>query len=515
VARRFLAVFYPDAEFASTELVVRVGPGEPTPDASPSHGAEAAEREGSENTSTRDDDPSERLLDALPPFPDHFVARGRVRLVAGWQEVAGLSGDDETPARAGAAGDRSPAREAEPEQSLPKLREGDRLEGSFEPLAKQTRPPSRYTEATLLGAMESAGKAIEDEALRQAMKDCGLGTPATRAAIIETLLKRGYVSRDKKHVVPTPLGMALIDALPVQSLASPELTGSWEARLARIARGEDSRDAFMADIAAFVREVVEAIRGAAPPSAPSVTPEPGPRVGRCPRCGGDVVERVRDYACAVGARPCGFSLPKLIARRAISPALASVLLGQKRTQVLRGFKSKQGRSFAAALVLDEGGEVRFVFAYGGEPTISPPDSSHEAPASPPPAPPPPRPRATAARVAKPSARPRASEPAPPAADLAGLVCPRCKQGALVTGKRGWGCARWREGCGFVVWFETAGRRITATQLRELIEKGRTRKGRWTPGNGPPVPGHLVLDVTAQGGAVRFEPAAPPRSRVNR
>ena len=139
---------------------------------------------------------------------------------------------------------------------MPPLIEGQPLDGRFEPLAKKTQPPRRYTEATLLSAMESAGKTLTDDELRAAMKDTGLGTPATRAAIIETLLKRGYAQRDKKLVIPTATGMGLIDALPVQSLASPELTGTWEARLARIARGEETRLAFMTDIATYVRDTV-------------------------------------------------------------------------------------------------------------------------------------------------------------------------------------------------------------------------------------------------------------------
>src|SRR4029077_19883056 len=127
------------------------------------------------------------------------------------------------------------------------LEEGQRLVARFEALTKQTRPPPRHTEATLLGAMESAGKEIEDEELPAAMRDGGLGTPATRAATIETLIRRTFLKRDGKNLIPTEMGIGLIDALPVKSLASPELTGTWEARLARVARGEETRAAFMAD----------------------------------------------------------------------------------------------------------------------------------------------------------------------------------------------------------------------------------------------------------------------------
>jgi DNA topoisomerase-3 len=334
VVRRFLGAFYPDAEFANTELVVRVGA--------------AAKADGP--------DDREAFLDELPPPPDRYLARGRVRLSAGWQEVAGF-GDD-----APAAGKE---KESEIEQSLPVVNEGDRLDGTFEAVARQTRPPPRHSEATLLSAMETAGRSIEDEALRQAMKDCGLGTPATRAATIETLLKRKFLSREGKVLVPTDVGMGLLDALPVPSLASPELTGSWEARLARIARGQEPRAVFMQDIASYVREVVGAIRG---------TPRP------------------------------------------------------------------------------------------------------PAPRAPPPAP----------------------APSPPPAEKPSLACPRCQTGALITGKRGWGCSRWREGCGFVIWFETAGKRLTETQLHELVTKGKTRKAKFGDAQG-----RLVLDLAADKGGARF------------
>jgi DNA topoisomerase-3 len=112
--------------------------------------------------------------------------------------------------------------------------------------------------------MENAGKLVDDEEMRAAMKDSGLGTPATRASIIETLLKRVFVAREGKHLVPTPMGIGLIEAIPVQNLVSPELTGNWEARLARIARGQEQREAFMGDIASYVKEVVDAVRAAAP-----------------------------------------------------------------------------------------------------------------------------------------------------------------------------------------------------------------------------------------------------------
>jgi len=231
------AAFFPDPEFAVTQAWTRVGPtvaGAPAP-ALPL-GDDKGDQRG-RASAAKDDKP---ILDQLPPEPDRYLARGRVRLAAGWQAVAGIDG------AAPAARDRDRDRDredpdAEPASILPLLVEGQPLDGTFAPVAKHTTPPPRYTEATLLGAMESTGKTIDDEALRLAMKDSGLGTPATRAAIIERLLKRDYIVRTKQQLTPTALGISLIETLPVASLASPELTGAWEARLARIARGEDSR----------------------------------------------------------------------------------------------------------------------------------------------------------------------------------------------------------------------------------------------------------------------------------
>jgi DNA topoisomerase-3 len=409
IARRFLAAFYPDAEFAVTEAWIRVGaPDGAAPASAPAPGIApelaAGEPSGAAGgDATERDDGSVPVLEALPPAPDRYLARGRVRRVAGWQAVAGIEaaaaarGADHRPSgRPG--GDAGPG--TEPAQPLPPLADGQPLDGAFATAGKQTTPPRRYTEATLLAAMESAGKAIDDEALRLAMKDCGLGTPATRAAIIETLLTRDYAVRARQELTPTARGIALIDALPVASLASPELTGTWEARLARIARGEDSRAAFMADIARYVAELVDAVRGASPPAAP-------------PASGHGAAARPADRATRAGR-------PARAARR--------------------------------------------------------------------------RPRAASERhPAKHRALP-----------IDSLSCPRCRVGTLIAGSRGWGCARWREGCRFVVWFETAGRRLTPAQLRDLVVRGKTRKARFRSERGAEIDGRLVLDPAADGGA-RLEP----------
>jgi len=373
VVRRFLGVFHPDAEFALTDVVIRLGPPDAPSDTEPRAAAEPREAEAGAD---------ETPVTALPPPPDRYRARGRVRLVAGWQEVAQIGQSGQPRAAPSDRGNRGEVADGEGGPTLPALVEGQRLNGKLEVLTKQTRPPPRHTEATLLGAMESAGRDISDEELRAAMRDSGLGTPATRAATIETLIRRTFVAREGKNLVPTEMGIGLIDALPEKSLASPELTGTWEARLARVARGEETRAAFMTDISRYVNDVVTAIRGGA-----GVVRTPG----------------------AQETRPM--------------------------------------------------------------PVASP------------------------------------SEPEPPRAPPATtLTCPRCQQGTLVAGNRGWGCARWREGCEFVVWFEIAGRRITDAELADLVSKGKTRKRKWRSGEGAEIGGRLVLDLSAtrDAGAARLD-----------
>jgi DNA topoisomerase-3 len=378
VARRFLGAFYPDAEFALTDVVIRVGASETDP-----RGAAGPRGDDAASDDT--------LVVALPSPPDRYRARGRVRLVAGWQEVAQLGESRATQADRGHRGD---AADGDGGPTLPPLAEGQRLDGKLEVQTKQTRPPPRHTEATLLGAMESAGRDISDEELRAAMRDSGLGTPATRAATIETLIRRTFVARDGKNLVPTDMGIGLIDALPEKSLASPELTGTWEARLSRVARGQETRAAFMADISRYVSNVVTSIRG------------------------GAGVVRTAGTASARAVPAAPDSRPK---PRRVKPARA---------------KS----------------------AAGGAP----------APTT--------------------------------------LTCPRCKQGTLVAGNRGWGCARWREGCAFVIWFEIAGRRITDAEITDLVSKGKSRKRKWRSGEGAEIVGRLVLDLSAtrDAGAARLD-----------
>ena len=164
--------------------------------------------------------------------------------------------------------------------------------GKIESARKETKPPRRYSDASLLGAMETAGKLVDDEELREAMKDSGIGTPATRAAIIERLIQVGYVERDGRSLVASEKGLNVIRLLNEHALTSPELTGNWEHRLGKIERGEDSREAFMGDIAGFAKETIteldETLKDVKIPRA---------KLGPCPICGHEIVENRKGYSC--------------------------------------------------------------------------------------------------------------------------------------------------------------------------------------------------------------------------
>ncbi len=306
VIRRFLAVFFPAACFENTTVITEVR-------------------------------------------GETFLSRGRVVLEAGWRRLYpdGVGGK----------------REKEP-PVLPPVEEGQewavRKVGVKE---GETKPPPRYSESALLGAMETAGKFVEDEELRQAMKDSGLGTPATRAAIIERLLTVGYLARQKKVLVPTQKGRALVSLLGESPLTSPEMTAQWEERLARMERGAERRPDFMAEIGDFTTALVEEVRRmeAQKISAPAASSNGGP-LGSCPKCGAPVVETMKAYSCSAWKKSgCDFVIWKTVSGKRLSEAQARQLLAKGRTRKLKGFKSKSGKPYSAALKLDEEHRVRLDF----------------------------------------------------------------------------------------------------------------------------------------------------------
>jgi DNA topoisomerase-3 len=279
-----------------------------------------------------------------------FRTRGKVLLVPGWRGVY-LADEDEQPAD-------GPADEDETrEQQLPRLEQGEPSRVlEIESLSKETKPPRRYSDASLLGAMETAGKLVDDEELREAMKDSGIGTPATRAAIIERLIDVGYVERDGRSLVATEKGLNVIRLLGEHALTSPDLTGSWEQRLGRIERGEDSREQFMRDIAGFAKETVdvldETLKDVRIPRA---------NLGPCPVCGHDIIENRKGYSCWSREDPgCGFVIWKAKASKTLPIAIARELITTGRTaRPVTGFRGRTGRSFRARLALMQNEEGRW------------------------------------------------------------------------------------------------------------------------------------------------------------
>jgi DNA topoisomerase-3 len=309
VVRRFLAVFHPDAVFENTRVETTV------------------------------------LGQAGSPAPrEHvFRTRGKIMLVPGWRGVYGETAD---------AQGRSDSDEDEGrEQQLPRLERGeDALVREITSEEKETKPPRRYSEGSLLAAMETAGKLVDEEELREAMKDSGIGTPATRAAIIERLIQVGYVERDGRSLVVTEKGLNVIRLLGEHALTSPGLTGEWEHRLARIETGDDSRGAFMGDIVKFTSDTVSELdtrlKGVRIPRA---------QLGPCPVCGREIVENRKGYSCWSRDDPgCGFVIWKSKAGKSLPVSVARELIKTGRTEKpVSGFKGRSGRSFRARLALEQ------------------------------------------------------------------------------------------------------------------------------------------------------------------
>ena len=334
VAKRFLAVFHPEAVYERTRVETTV---------------------------------SDRV----------FRTSGRRLIEAGWKSVYGEEADGADKREDDSGGD----------QLLPKLEQGEAVETrSVEALRKETQPPRRFTEASLLGAMETAGKEIDDAELREAMKDSGIGTPATRAAIIERLISVGYIERDGRALVATDKGIQVIRLLGDHPLTSPELTGDWEHRLGLIERGEDTRPKFMGDIAKFTTQTVEQLD-----KLKGVKIERA-NLGPCAVCGRDVVENRKGYSCWSKDDPgCGFviwkkkagkSLPVSVAKELIESLRASRERGEdpgvgRTEKAVTGFRGRSGRTFRAKLKLEQDAEGKWRVDFDEEWAREPRDAAED------------------------------------------------------------------------------------------------------------------------------------------
>jgi len=316
VTKRFLAVFFPAAEFQITTRVTRVE-GEP------------------------------------------FKSEGKIMVNAGWLEIYGKEAQtDDTPALVPVAPKESPRATEVAVAAL------------------QTKPPARFSEATLLSAMEGAGKLVEDEELRDAMGAKGLGTPATRAAIIEGLIYEKYLHRNARELQPTAKAFSLITllrGLKIDELCSPELTGEWEHQLAQMEHGKLKRGQFMQQIAAMTRHIVERVKEYESDTVPgdfSTLKAP------CPKCGGEVTENYKKFQC----QKCNFALWKILAGRQLEPEEVEELIAKRTIGPLQGFRSRMGKPFNAVLRLSPEFKTEFDFGQNdSEADAAPVDFSAQQP----------------------------------------------------------------------------------------------------------------------------------------
>ena len=279
-----------------------------------------------------------------------FSISGSVIRQAGWRELS-LKGKSDKLVKEVDTADNEVK-----EQVLPNWQEGQRINVSGCNITEgKTKPKPLHTESTLLAAMETAGKDIEDENMRQAMKDCGIGTPATRAAIIETLLRREYMVRQQKKLVPTEKGLALHSVVKNMAIANVEMTGRWEAELAKIERGEASADGFTHDIEAYTREITAELLGCDKLFSHK---DSG---CQCPKCKQGTMQFFgKVVRCS--NKECGMPVFKQVAGKLLSDADITDLLTKGKTKTLNGFTSKQGKPFSAAIAFDENFNTKFVFA---------------------------------------------------------------------------------------------------------------------------------------------------------
>ena len=314
VVRRFLAAFYPAAEFTITTRITRVA-------------------------------------------EEPFKSEGKVLVAPGWLAVYGKEAQSDE-------GTLTPVAPGETVAT-------DRVEVA----ANQTRPPARFNEATLLSAMEGAGKLIDDEDLREAMREKGLGTPATRAQIIEGLLTEKYILREGKDLHPTAKAfslIALLKGLGVPELFSPELTAEWEFKLAQMEHGKLAREEFMREIVAMTEHIVGQAKHHESDTIPG---DFATLAVPCPKCGGEVHENYKKFQC----QSCDFGFWKIMGGRQLEAAEADTLLREKKVGPLEGFRSRLGRPFTATIALSDDNQVAFDFGErdGGDDAEAPDFSGQE------------------------------------------------------------------------------------------------------------------------------------------
>lgn len=380
-----------------------------------------------------------------------FKCTGKQILSPGWRSVYGTKrqGDDDN---------------NDDEQVMPSFTKGER--GPHEPSLqeKQTQPPKPYTEATLLRAMETAGKQVEDDELRDLMKDNGIGRPSTRAAIIETLFKRHYIVKNKKNLEPTIVGLQLIGLIRQELLKSVELTGMWEKNLRMIEKGAFSTAQFMDDMRHMVNETIgmvnadnsgvridtvniDKIKSKETKDKSQPNKENKDELFTCPRCQRPVLKGKSAWGCSGFRDGCTVVVPFEVMGKKLTSAQVKALFNKGETGLIKGL-SQNGESVNGKLAFDSSFSIVLKPAEGKSGT-----------------------------------------------DIASLTCPLCG-GKLLEGKKAWGCANYSNGCRFVVPFDYMGKRLTVTQLSVLCKKRRTAViNGFTDENGNKLSGRLVIDNT--------------------
>ena len=385
-----------------------------------------------------------------------FITRGRVVIEGGWRWVRGRKETSET---------LSPLSVAPGQSESAAVSE-------IEMEDKRTKPPPRYSEATLLSAMEGAGKSMDDDQLREAMRGRGLGTPATRASIIEELIKVRYILRDARELVPTPKAktlMRLLRALKIHELTRAELTGEWEKKLKMIESDEFSSAEFMRHIRGMTGDIVAAAQRC---DVDQIDGQYVTLEASCPKCGGEVRENYRKFVCKAG--PCDFFIWKSIASRELSPSEAAALLRDRRVGPLDGFRSRLGREFSAELIIKDDFTASFDFA----------DDSAD------------------------------HDIDPQSCEQLGS-CPKCGAAVIDSGKR-YPCSNAlgdKAACDFGIGRQILSRAIEPAEVRQLLSAGKTDllQGFVSRRNKRPFAAHLTMDLTDHSGKLGFE-FAPRKGR---
>lgn len=397
IAKRFIAAFYKDCEVSSTTVLGKIKEIE-------------------------------------------FKVSGKQILDAGWRIVYNKEIVDED--------------EKEETQILPEFVTGEK--GPHEAFLAEgkTSPPKAFTEATLLRAMETAGKQVEDEELRDLMKDNGIGRPSTRAAIIETLFRRNYIRRERKNIVPTITGMELIQTINNELLKSAEMTGNWEFKLRQIEKGEYQADAFLQEMKQMVSELVIQVKNE---SGKRIAVESAEVKGKvkndqkadCPKCKtGPMLKGKSAFGCSNFKNGCDFKIPFELMGKKLSDNQIIYLADKGKTAVIKGFEMG-GVKKDGILKLTSAFNIEF----------------------------------EEKEVVQPKAK---KEPDPP-------VCPKCKEGNIMKGNSAYGCSNWKSGCSLRFPFEFMAKKLTDVHINLLVKKGETAEIKGFLKDGAKVNGKLKLN----------------------